>query len=324
MLVRHRGAEPSVDPSASVAPTAVVSGDVRIAAGVRILHGAVLSAEDGQVTIGEEAVVMENALIRGRAGHPVHIGSSVMIGPHAHVNGSVVEAEAFIATGASLFPGSRIGEGAEVRVHSVVQVNTHVPAGAVVPIGWVAVGSPATMLPPEKHEEIWAIQRELDFTGTVYGVGRDVSMREIMRRQSAYYGAHSDDEVLDPPVDDSRMLKRLAKVIDEHRWNDLPALLHQDFSCRYVHTGERFDRDAWVRLNAEYPGFQRFVLEDSVGRAERAAGRAHVTADVDGQLQHFEVATFITVRDGLIAEMTEVWTGVDEEAPEGTRPDGPS
>jgi carbonic anhydrase/acetyltransferase-like protein (isoleucine patch superfamily) len=197
MLVRHRGAQPSVDPSAYVAPTAVLSGDVRIAAGARILHGAVLTAEDGQVTIGEDAVVMENALVRGRAGHPAHIGPSVMIGPHAHVNGSVVEAEAFIATGASLFPGSRIGEGAEVRVNGVVQVNTLVPSGAVVPIGWVAVGDPATILPPERHEQIWAIQRELDFTGTVYGVGRDASMREIMRGQSTFYGAHSDDEVID-------------------------------------------------------------------------------------------------------------------------------
>ena len=122
------------------------------------------------------------------------------------------------------------------------------------------------------------------------------------------------------PVDGSEMLNRLANVIDGHRWEDLPGLLHQDFSCRYVHTGEHFDRDAWVRLNAEYPGSQNFVLEDCVGQAERAAGRVHVTAESEGQLHHFEVATFITVHDDLISDMTEVWTGVDEAAPVGTRP----
>ena len=121
-------------------------------------------------------------------------------------------------------------------------------------------------------------------------------------------------------MDGPEMMNQLANVIDGHRWGDLPGLLHQDFSCFYVHTGEHFDRDAWVRLNAEYPGFQRFVLEDCVGEAQRAAGRAHVTAESEGQLHHFEVATFITVRNDLISDMTEVWTGVEEAAPAGTRP----
>ncbi|WP_423462474.1 gamma carbonic anhydrase family protein [Promicromonospora sp. MS192] len=196
MLIRHRGLEPSIDPSAYVAPSATLVGDVRVAAGARILHGAVLTAEDGAVVIGADTVVMENALVRGRLGHPARIGSAVMVGPHAHVNGSTVEDEAFVATGTSLFPGSVIGRGAEVRINGVVQVNTVLAPGATVPIGWVAVGDPAQILPPDRHEEIWAIQRELDFPGTVYGVGRDVSMRELMRRQSELYGAHRDDEVL--------------------------------------------------------------------------------------------------------------------------------
>ncbi|WP_285100851.1 gamma carbonic anhydrase family protein [Promicromonospora sp. MEB111] len=193
MLIRHRGLEPSIDPSAYVAPSATVVGDVRIAAGARILHGAVLTAEDGVVVIGADTIVMENALVRGRGSHHARIGDAVMVGPHAHVNGSTVEDEAFLATGASLFPGSVVGAGAEVRINGVVQVNTVLAPGAVVPIGWVAVGDPATILSPERHEEIWAIQRELDFGGTVYGVDRDVPMRELMRRQSAYYGAHRDD-----------------------------------------------------------------------------------------------------------------------------------
>ncbi|MBM7781805.1 nuclear transport factor 2 family protein [Arthrobacter tumbae] len=87
-----------------------------------------------------------------------------------------------------------------------------------------------------------------------------------------------------------------------------------------MHTNESFDRDTWVRLNADYPGFHNFVLLDWVANGDRAAGRAHVTGVSQGQVQHFEVATFITVRDQLIIDMTEVWTGVEETAPEGTRP----
>jgi hypothetical protein len=123
--------------------------------------------------------------------------------------------------------------------------------------------------------------------------------------------------------DASTMMSRLAEVIDSHRWGDLPGLLHEDFVCRYVHTGETFDRASWVRLNAEYPGFDHLVLADCIGTEDRAAGRSHVTGYSDGKLQHFEVATFITLREGLIADMTEVWTDVDEKAPAGTRPDEP-
>jgi carbonic anhydrase/acetyltransferase-like protein (isoleucine patch superfamily) len=193
VLTEHRGVSPTVDPGAYIAPTAVLVGDVRVAAGARILHGAVLTAEDGLVQVGRDTVVMENALVRGRAAHPAILGAAVMVGPHAHVNGSTVDDEVFVATGASLFPGSRIGRGAEVRINAVVQINTVVAAGTVVPIGWVAVGDPAQLFSPDRHDEIWAVQRELDFPGTVYGVGRDATMRDIMRGQSDFYGEHRDD-----------------------------------------------------------------------------------------------------------------------------------
>jgi hypothetical protein len=100
----------------------------------------------------------------------------------------------------------------------------------------------------------------------------------------------------------------------------LPALLHDEFVCRFVHTGETFDRESWVRLNARYPGFDRLVLKDLVASGTRAVGRCHVTGHVDGRLAHFEVATFVTSRDGLISEMTEVWTDVAQTPPEGARP----
>ncbi|MDQ2849066.1 MAG: nuclear transport factor 2 family protein [Actinomycetota bacterium] len=119
-------------------------------------------------------------------------------------------------------------------------------------------------------------------------------------------------------MDASTMMKRRAELIDAHGWDELPRLLHDDFVCRYVHTGEVFDRDAWVRLNAEYPGFDPLVLKECVGNDARAAGRSHVTSCVEGKLQHFEVATFITPEDGLIAETTELWTDVDARAPLGT------
>jgi carbonic anhydrase/acetyltransferase-like protein (isoleucine patch superfamily) len=196
MLLEHRGRRPVVPESAYVAPSAVLCGAVVLAEGSRVLHGAVLTAENGDVRLGRNSVVMENALVRGRADHPALIGDAVLVGPHAHVNGATVEDEVFIATGASLFPGAVAGAGAELRINSVLQVNSRLEPGAVLPIDWIAVGDPAQLFSPDRHEELWEIQRGLDFPGTVYGVPRGTSMRDIMARQSEYYGAHQEDRLV--------------------------------------------------------------------------------------------------------------------------------
>ena len=162
-LVEHRGSTPTVHSSAYVAPNAVLCGDVHVGPDARILFGAVLSAEDGRVDVGARCVVMEHALLRARAAHPVVLGDDVLVGPHAHVNGAVVGAGSFLATGCALFPGVRLGRGVEVRIHGVVHVNTALEDGALVPIGWVAVGAPAQILPPGEHDAIWAVQEGLDF-----------------------------------------------------------------------------------------------------------------------------------------------------------------
>jgi carbonic anhydrase/acetyltransferase-like protein (isoleucine patch superfamily) len=198
VLVEHRGKVPVVDPSAYVAPTAVLCGDVRVGADARVLFGAVLTAEDGQIELGARCVVMENALVRGRARSPTQLGDDVLVGPHAHLNGTVVGDGCFLATGSSLFPGSRLGRGVEVRINGVVHVNTVLADEAMVPIGWIAVGDPARILPPGEHDAIWQIQEALDFPGTVYGIARDTPARERMERQAAWFAAHRDDRVVAP------------------------------------------------------------------------------------------------------------------------------
>ncbi|MEV6633646.1 gamma carbonic anhydrase family protein [Actinoplanes sp. NPDC051470] len=196
MMIEHRGRRPVVPESAYVAPSAVLCGAVRLGERVRVLHGAVLSAEDGEVTVGSDVVIMENALVRGREKHPAIVGDAVLIGPHAHVNGAVIEDEVFVATGAGLFPGAVAGTGSELRINSVLHVNSRLEPGTVVPIGWIAAGNPARLFPPNEHEELWKVQQTLDFTGTVYGVPPGTGMRAIMAGQVAFYGAHADDRTI--------------------------------------------------------------------------------------------------------------------------------
>ena len=182
----------TIDPGAWVAPSAVVIGDVTLGPGARILHGAVLNGERGPIVIGADVVVMENALLRGRPDHPLRIGDAVLVGPHAHLNGATLEDEVFIATGVSAFAGSVAGARSELRINSVLHVNSKLAADTVLPIGWIAVGNPAQLFPPDRHDEIWAVQEGMDFPGTMYGVPRGTPMREIMRRQSAAYGPDDD------------------------------------------------------------------------------------------------------------------------------------
>jgi carbonic anhydrase/acetyltransferase-like protein (isoleucine patch superfamily) len=203
MLIEHAGKRPSIHESVYVAPNAVVSGDVTIAAGARILFGAVVTAEGagGRVTLGRDCIVMENAVVRGRPGRPTHVGDSVLIGPHAHLNGCQIGDRAFIATGGSVFPGGRVGDDAEVRINAVVHVNSALGNGQTLPIGWVAVGNPSQSFPPDRHEEIWAIQRELGFTKEAFGLERPANgetiMPDAMRLYSERFGAHRDDRVVE-------------------------------------------------------------------------------------------------------------------------------
>jgi carbonic anhydrase/acetyltransferase-like protein (isoleucine patch superfamily) len=196
MLIEHRGRHPTVPESAYVAPSAVLCGAVVLGEHARILHGAVLTAEDGEVRVGADVVVMENALVRGRAQHPAVLGDAVLIGPHAHVNGATVEDEVFAATGVSIFPGAVAGTRCELRINSVLHVNSRLESGTVLPIGWIAVGDPAQLFSPDRHAELWEVQRGLDFPGTVYGASRGSSMRTLMSRQAEFYGEHVNDREL--------------------------------------------------------------------------------------------------------------------------------
>jgi carbonic anhydrase/acetyltransferase-like protein (isoleucine patch superfamily) len=112
--------------------------------------------------------------------------------------GCTIEDDVFLATGTTLFHRARVGRGAEVRINAVVHVATVLAPGTTVPIGWVAVGDPARLFPPGEHEAIWAVQRELDFPRTVYGLQRDVDgrvdMGELTGRLIESFETHRTDE----------------------------------------------------------------------------------------------------------------------------------
>jgi carbonic anhydrase/acetyltransferase-like protein (isoleucine patch superfamily) len=201
VLLEHRGASPQVHPSAYVAPTAVVCGDVHVGPHCRVLFGAILTAEGGRVELGEQCIVMENAVLRGTRRDPLRLGDHVLVGPRAYLTGCTADDDVFLGTGTTVFNGARIGARSEVRINAVVHLRTSLTPGSVVPIGLIAVGDPAQLFPPGEHERLWAVQQELDFPGYVFGLPRaadgETIMPEQARRYSRALGQHRQDRVID-------------------------------------------------------------------------------------------------------------------------------
>lgn len=199
MIIAYGEHRPRIDPDAWVAPEATVSGDVTIGAGSRIMHGARLVAEGGgSIQIGRNCIVLENAVVRATARHPCLIGNHCLVGPNSHVVGAEIGDEVFLATGAGVFHGAIVCERAEVRINGTVHLRSRLEAGATVPIGWIAVGNPAEILPPDRHEAIWALQKPLDFPGFVYGLDRNTPslMRAVTARLSEQLGVHRTEAII--------------------------------------------------------------------------------------------------------------------------------
>lgn len=200
MIYEHLGARPRIHESAVIAPTAVISGDVEIGPGCQVLHGAVITAEGGPIVMGEHVIVMENALIRATAADAVRIGRNTLLGTLSSVAGATIGDECFLASGARVFNGARIGDRCEIRVNAIVHRRSVLPDGSVVPISWVVVGDPGVLYSPDRADEIAAAQPEPDFPGFVFGVDRNTPdfMVQLTERYASSLARHADDRLVEP------------------------------------------------------------------------------------------------------------------------------
>ncbi|MFH8597814.1 gamma carbonic anhydrase family protein [Streptomyces rimosus] len=148
--IRHRGHEPQIHPTAYVAPTATLVGDVRVGARARVMYGAVLDAEGSRIEVGE-TVICENAVLRGSAvagDQPVLVDDHVFVGPHATLLGCEVGRCVYVATTATVLQCAWLGAGAVVAVGALVHARTVVPDEYFVPPHTVALDAPVRLLAP--------------------------------------------------------------------------------------------------------------------------------------------------------------------------------
>ena len=126
-LITVNGLTPAVDPSAYVAPGAVLAGDVRLGARASVWFGCVLRSEVEAITIGQESNVQDLSVVHTDPGSPVVLGDRVTVGHRVVLHGCTVEDDALIGMGAVVLNGAVIGRGAVIAAGAVVTAGTVVP-----------------------------------------------------------------------------------------------------------------------------------------------------------------------------------------------------
>lgn len=139
MLVTYRGRTPRVHPTAFIAPTAVLIGDVEVGAESSIWFGAVLRGDHDEhgIRIGACTSIQDNCVLHVSARGPTIVGDGVTVGHGAVFESCEIRQGCLIGMNSVILHGAVIEEGSLVAAMSVV------PAGMQVPRGTLVAGVPA-------------------------------------------------------------------------------------------------------------------------------------------------------------------------------------
>src|SRR5215213_7616756 len=136
-IYRLRETLPSIDPTAWVAPSADLIGDVRLGPRASVWFGAVIRADNTPIILGEETNFQDGAIGHSDPGAPLTLGDRVTVGHQAILHGCTVEDEALIGMGARILNGAVIG------TQCIVGAGALVTEGKIFEPRSLIVGSPA-------------------------------------------------------------------------------------------------------------------------------------------------------------------------------------
>jgi len=133
MIQSYRDHVPTIDPQAYVHPSAVVIGEVCLAAGASVWPGVVLRGDQGGIFIGEASNLQDGTIAHctGSLSETV-IGARVTVGHRVILHGCIVEDECLIGMGAILLDNCVIGTGSLIGAGALVPVGRKIPPRSLV------------------------------------------------------------------------------------------------------------------------------------------------------------------------------------------------
>ena len=142
------GITPVVDPSAYVHPSAVLIGDVIVAARVYIGPCACLRGDFGRIVVEQGANIQDSCLIHGFPGKDTVVGPEVTVGHGAVLHGCIVRRGALVGMNAVVNDNAELAEDAVVAALAFVKAEQQIPPRSL------AAGIPARVLRTLSEQEL--------------------------------------------------------------------------------------------------------------------------------------------------------------------------
>ena len=115
------GRLPVVDPTAWIAPTAAVIGDVTLGAGSNVWFHCVLRGDTNFIRIGARTNIQDGSIVHVNAGRQAtRIGDDVTVGHMAIIHACTLADRAFVGMGAIVLDDAVIEEGGVLAAGSVL------------------------------------------------------------------------------------------------------------------------------------------------------------------------------------------------------------
>ena len=140
---------PDVHPTAFVAPSADLVGDVRVGEHASIWYGCVLRGDIAPIHVGRETNIQDLTVVHVDPDRPTVIGDRVGVGHRAILHGCEIHDDSLVGMGAIVLSHASIGSG------SVIAAGALVTEGMIVPPGSLVVGIPGKII-REVDEELQA------------------------------------------------------------------------------------------------------------------------------------------------------------------------
>ena len=142
------GITPVVDPSAYVHPSAVLIGDVIVAAHAYIGPCACLRGDFGRIVVEEGANIQDSCLLHGFPGKDTVVGAEATVGHGAVLHGCVLRRGALVGMNAVVNDNAEVGEEAMVAALAFVKAEQKIPPRSLV------AGIPARVLRALTEQEL--------------------------------------------------------------------------------------------------------------------------------------------------------------------------